>query len=269
MDTNTALIYREYPSGVAEISLNRPETRNAFDDRLINDLIVAFNKAESSSTVNVVLLSSVGKHFSAGADLNWMRGMAKATYQQNLDDAKKLATLMRTIKEIEKPVVAKVQGAAFGGAIGLIACADIAVADEQSTFALSEVKLGLCPATISPYVIEAIGQRSATKLFLTGETFDAERAHQIGLISELSNTNNLDNTVNNILSALMKNGPKALIKTKQLIRKVTTEKSQQAIFDYTCEVIAELRVSEEGQEGLTAFLEKRPPSWISQNREKD
>jgi len=261
MTTNNTLIYSEKPNGVAEITLNRPEIRNAFDSQLIQKLISTFKKAESSPSVRIILLKANGKHFSAGADLNWMRGMAQASYEENYEDAKQLALLMSTINFIAKPVIAKVHGASFGGAIGLIACSDIVIADEAAKFSLSEVKLGLSPATISPYVIDAIGARSARRLFLTGEVFDSEKALNLGLISEAIKTDKLDDEVNKIIGSLLKNGPIALTKTKELIHRVDSETRDSLLIDYTCELIAELRVSEEGQEGLSAFLEKRAPSW--------
>ena len=262
MTTNDTLIYSEKPNGVAEITLNRPEIRNAFDNTLIQKLISAFKQAESSPSVKMILLKANGKHFSAGGDLNWMRSMVKASYEENYDDAQQLALMLSTINYHSKPVIAKVQGAAFGGAIGLIACADIVIADENSKFALSEVKLGLIPATISPYVIDAIGARAARRLFLTGEVFSSEKALSIGLISEVTETDELDNAINNIISSLLKNGPIALSRTKELIHRVNSEARDSSLINYTCELIAELRVSEEGQEGLSAFLEKRAPSWV-------
>lgn len=275
MTTNDTLIYTEKPNGVAEITLNRPDVRNAFDNHLINKLISTFKQAESSSTVSIILLKANGKHFSAGADLNWMRGMAKASYKENYEDSKQLALLMSTINFITKPVITKVHGAAFGGAIGLIACSDIVLADNESTFCLSEVKLGLSPATISPYVIDAIGARAARRLFLTGEVFNSEKALSLDLISESCEAEKLDDEVNAIINTLLKSGPRALTKTKELIHRVNLSTKNgsvtidKALVDYTCELISELRVSEEGQEGLNAFLEKRAPSWTQQGSNND
>jgi len=267
MTTNDTLIYTEKSNGVAEITLNRPEIRNAFDSDLIQKLISTFKQAESSPSVRIILLKANGKHFSAGADLNWMRSMAQASYEENYEDAKQLALMLSTINYISKPVIAKVHGAAFGGAIGLIACADIVIADEDTKFSLSEVKLGLSPATISPYVIDAIGARAARRLFLTGEVFSSDKALILGLISEATKTDKLDDEVNKVISSLLNNGPIALTKTKELIHHINletkgySETRDDSLVDYTCELIAELRVSEEGQEGLSAFLEKRAPSW--------
>lgn len=261
MTTHSALIYNVDSYGIAEITLNRPEIRNAFDDKLISQLIDRFKQAESTPEVRVILLNATGKHFSAGADLNWMKSMVSASNEENLADSKQLAQLMFTINHVKKPVVTKVQGAAFGGAIGLIACSDIVIADEDSKYALSEVKLGLSPATISPYVIDAIGQRRARHLFLTGEVFDAQKALEIGLISEVAPAASINERIQHVIALLLNNGPIALAKTKSLIKHVAKSPRDQKLTDYTCQLIADLRVSEEGQEGLTAFFEKRPPQW--------
>ena len=186
--------------------------------------------------------------------------MAKASHEENYEDAKQLALMLSTINYITKPVIAKVHGAVFGGAIGLIACSDIVIASNDTKFSLSEVKLGLCPATISPYVIDAIGARAARRLFITGEIFNSDKALSLGLVSELTSVDKLDESVNNIINLTLKNGPIALTKTKELIHHITAE-TRDSLVDYTCELIAELRVSEEGQEGLSAFLEKRTPNW--------
>ena len=261
--TDNALIYDVYDNGVAQIKLNRPKLRNAFDDNLIKSLTEAFIDADNDTSVSLILLCSNGKHFSAGADLNWMKSMVNASYDENLLDAHRLAKLMSTINACSKPVVARVQGAAYGGAIGLIACSDIVIAEEGASFALSEVKLGLSPATISPYVIDAIGARAARRLFLTGEVFDANKAFSIGLISEVALSEQLIETTDSIISSLLKNGPTAIASTKALIEKVSKHENNAQLTNYTCELIAALRVSEEGQEGLSAFLEKRPPKWPS------
>ena len=269
MTTNNTLIYTEKPNGVAEITLNRPEIRNAFDSNLIQKLISAFKQAESSPSTRVILLQANGKHFSAGADLNWMKGMAQASYEENYEDAKQLALMLSTINYITKPVITKVHGAAFGGAIGLIACSDIVIASTDTKFSLSEVKLGLSPATISPYVIDAIGARAARRLFMTGEVFNSDKALSLNLISEVTSEDKLDDEVNKIITLMLKNGPRALTKTKELIHHISsvvshsTETIDESLVEYTCKLIAELRVSEEGQEGLSAFLEKRTPNWTS------
>ena len=282
MSTNNTLMYTEKQNGIAEITLNRPEIRNAFDSELIQKLISAFEQAELSPAVRVILLQANGKHFSAGADLNWMRGMAKASYKENYEDAQQLARMLSTINYISKPVITKVQGAAFGGAIGLIACSDIVIASDDAKFSLSEVKLGLCPATISPYVIDAIGARAARRLFITGEVFNADKALSLELISETAPTENVGDKVTDIINSILNNGPVALKKSKELIHHISSNTKNKTgivdsaidspidspLIDYTCELIAELRVSEEGQEGLNAFLEKRTPNWIKVNHDK-
>lgn len=259
--TNKALIYEVSAEGVAHITLNKPQIRNAFDHYLIEDLTHAFKQAESDPTVVLILLSSSSAHFSAGADLNWMKSMVDANYDENLQDAHKLETLMSTINFCVKPVITKVRGAVYGGGVGLIACSDIVLADETSSFALSEVKLGLTPATIAPFVIDAIGSRAARRLFLTGEVFNAEHALNLGLVSEVLPPDLLDKATLGVISKLLNNGPIALTKTKALIEHVKNQPRDQALTNYTCELIAELRVSGEGQEGLSAFLEKRKPTW--------
>lgn len=261
--TENALIYEVSGEGVAYITLNKPHIRNAFDKYLIESLTHAFNKAEIDPQVSLILLSSSSDNFSAGADLNWMKSMINASYDENLQDAQKLEKLMSTINYCTKPVVTKVRGAVYGGGVGLIACSDIVLAEENSSFALSEVKLGLSPATIAPFVIDAIGARAARRLFLTGEVFSAQRALDLGLLSEVVPSALLDQATTKIVSKLLNNGPTALTKTKALIDHIHSHPRDQALTDYTCELIAELRVTDEGQEGLSAFLEKRKPDWSS------
>lgn len=250
-------------AGIRELRLNRPEVHNAFDDRLIADLTVALQAAGSDPAVRVVVLTGVGASFSAGADLNWMRGMAKASEAQNRDDSLRLAALMRTLQFLPKPTIARVNGAAYGGGVGLVACCDIAIGVNTAKFGLTEVKLGLVPAVISPYVIAAIGLRHARRLFLTGEIFDAEMATQIGLLHQAVPADYLDDTVHNMLKQLAKAGPLAQHEAKQLAFGMhgLTEDAAERIDQENASLIARLRVSEEGQEGLSAFLDKRAPRW--------
>lgn len=257
----SSLIYKVQPNGVAEVTLNRPDIRNAFDDQLILNLTHRIKQANQQPEVKVILLSAVGDHFSAGADLNWMKSMVKASYEENLSDARRLENLMSTLNTSHKPVVTKVRGSVFGGGIGLLACSDIVIAEENALFALSEVKLGLSPATIAPFVIDAIGARAARRYFLTGERFDAEKACTLNLVSEVVDRDSLDLTTDSVISKLLKNAPNALTQSKQLISHVSHQPRDAALTEYTCKLIASLRVSEEGQEGLSAFLEKRPPQW--------
>lgn len=251
-------------AGIRELRLNRPDVHNAFDDRLIAELTAALRDAGSDPAVRVVVLTGVGASFSAGADLNWMRGMAKASEAENRDDSLRLAALMRTLQFLPKPTVARVNGAAYGGGVGLIACCDIAIGVNTAKFGLTEVKLGLVPAVISPYVMAAIGARQARRLFLTGEVFDAETAASIGLLHEVVSAEYLDDTVHSVLKQLAKAGPAAQREAKRLVFGMhgLTEPVAERIDQDNAALIARLRVSEEGQEGLGAFLDKRAASWV-------
>jgi len=247
--------------GVARINLNNPEKHNAFDDAIILRLDAAFKAVSANPDVRAVVLGSNGKHFSAGADLEWMKRMADYSYEDNLADARALATMLLSLKQIPQPTIARVQGAAYGGAVGLVSCCDIAVASTQASFALSEVKLGLVPATISPYVIDAIGARQAQRYFVTAERFKAQRGFDIGLVHEVVENQDLDSTIDQLLEHILANGPRAVQIGKELINTVSDRKLDQSLIDHTCEVIAHIRVSTEGQEGLNAFLKKRNPQW--------
>ncbi len=249
--------------GVATIALNRPEVHNAFDDRLIAELTAELRHLDDASDVRVVVLAANGKSFSAGADLNWMKRMAGYTEAENLRDAVALADLMRTLAGISKPTLARVQGAALGGGIGLVACCDIAVASSEASFSLSEVRLGLIPAVISPYVTRAIGRRAAQRYFLTAERFPAQEAHRIGLVHEVVRIEDLDRSVARIAAALLKCGPKAIASAKRLIVDVSDRPIDKVLIEETARRIATVRVGPEGQEGLAAFLDKRKPAWDS------
>ncbi|MEE2602851.1 MAG: enoyl-CoA hydratase/isomerase family protein [Pseudomonadota bacterium] len=247
---------------VARITLDNPEKRNAFDDRIIASLTEAFEQAGSDDGVRVVVLQAAGKHFSAGADLNWMRAMGKLDAQQNRDDALKLARLMQSIDQCPKPVIARVQGAAFGGALGLICAADMAVAADNARFCLSEVKLGIVPAVISPYVVRAMGARQANRYFMTAEVIPAERAVALGIAHEVVPESELNDSVDSLINALLAAGPQAQIEARNLIARVGHGPIDQTMLNDTADLIARLRTGEEGQEGLSAFLEKRTPNWI-------
>lgn len=249
-------------NAVATVTLNRPEVHNAFNEDVITRLIECFERVENDDNVRVMILQSTGKSFSAGADLNWMKKMASYSQEQNLADAQQLALMLSKLFHLSKPTIAKIQGSAFGGAVGLVACCDIAIASRMSKFCLSEVKLGLIPATISPYVIQAVGPRIAKRLFMTAEVISARRARRIGLISEAVSEDELNDEVINIASGLLKNGPEAVSMAKALVNKVAHQAIDADLIDYTSQHIAAIRVSKEGQEGLTAFLEKRPANWI-------
>jgi len=246
--------------GVATLTLNREEKHNAFDDAIIAELTAKLKQVEADPVVRVVVLAAVGKTFSAGGDLGWMRSMAQYSEKQNLDDALKLAELMDVLYSLSKPTIARVNGPAYGGGVGLVACCDIAIATPSAKFALTEVRLGLVPAVISPYVIAAIGAHQARRYFLTAEPIEAQAAYHMGLVHEVVTPDILDETIGILVTALLKAGPKALMAAKRLIAEQSGH-DPHAVKKRTAELIAKLRVSPEGQEGLTAFLEKRPPSW--------
>ena len=260
----TDTIHSQYDDrGVATLTLNRPEKHNAFDDTLIAHLTGELKRINDDESVRVIILTGAGKSFSSGADVNWMRSMTDFSEEENFEDAARLAELLSVIKHLNKPVIARVNGHAFGGGLGLVACCDIAIGVESAKLAFTEVRLGLVPAVISPYVIAAIGERQARRYFLSAETIDATRAVEIGLLHEVTTTDQLDDTVEKVINALLKGGPKALAAAKHLVATVTGahEEGDQKLRNRTTEIIAQLRVSDEGQEGLSAYLEKRPPHW--------
>jgi methylglutaconyl-CoA hydratase len=261
--TDTVLLSSD-PRGVATLTLNRPEKHNAFDAALIADLTQKLLRINSDAGTRIVILTGAGKSFSAGADLNWMRSMAKFSEVENIEDALKLAELMDVLNTLRKPTIARVNGAVYGGGVGLVACCDIAIAADTAKFALSEVKLGLVPSVISPYVIAAIGAHQARRYFLTAEAISAQQARTMGLVHEAVPSNQLDDSVEREVQLLLKAGPEALIACKELIaaNTATSVSARRALKQKTAQLIAQLRVSEEGQEGLSAFLEKRPPKWI-------
>jgi methylglutaconyl-CoA hydratase len=248
--------------GIATVTLNNPDKHNAFDDAIIKELTAAFIAVERNPAVRVMILASRGKSFSAGADLNWMKRMADYSYEENLRDSQALAAMLKTLNFMSTPTIARVQGAAFGGAVGLVSCADIAVATERATFSLSEVRIGLIPATISPYVIAAIGQRAARRYFTTAERFGADEALRLGLVSQIvSDETHLDATIDTLASSLLANSPAAVSAAKELVFAVAQREISEPLIDDTCRRIADIRISAEGQEGLAAFLEKRTPVW--------
>jgi methylglutaconyl-CoA hydratase len=248
--------------GVATVTLKRPHVHNAFDDQLIAALTHELKTVERDARVRVVVLAGEGRSFSAGADLNWMQRMAKYSEADNIRDAVALANLMRVLDTMSRPTVARVHGAAFGGGVGLVAACDIACAAAEAVFCLSEVRLGLIPAVISPYVIAAMGQRNARRYFLTAERFDAQEALRIGLVHTVVASTQLDAAVMQIVQELLKGGPHALAEAKDLIAAVSNRPVDQALAEDTAARIARIRVTSEGQEGTNAFLEKRAPGWI-------
>jgi len=251
----------EQQQQILHLTLNRPECCNAFDDRLIAELIQALDHANSDTNIRAVVIKGNGKHFSAGADLNWMQRMANFSEADNTEDALQLATLMQRLDELNKPTIASVQGAAMGGATGLLCCCDIVVASHNSRFAFSEVKLGLIPAVISPYVVRTIGTRQARRYFLTAETINAETAQSIGLVHQLALEDELTDLTTQLIQQLLANGPKAIAAAKRLIRDVWQQAIDEPLITETAKRIATIRVSQEGQNGLHAFLTKQKPSW--------
>jgi methylglutaconyl-CoA hydratase len=251
------------PAGVALVWLNRPDVRNAFNDTMIGELTAAFRELDGDASVRAVVLAGRGPAFCAGADLNWMKKMADYSFAQNYDDALGLATMLHTLHTLGKPTIARVHGPAFAGGIGLVAACDIAVADQAAEFCLSEAKLGLIPATIAPYVIAAMGERLAYRYMLTAERFTAAEAYRIGLVQEITVTEELDPTINEILGHLVLGGPAAQTATKDLIRAVAGQRLGPDLIKDTATRIAAARASEEGKEGIRSFLEKRKPAWVA------
>jgi methylglutaconyl-CoA hydratase len=249
--------------GVARVTLNRPEVRNAFDDALIRELQRAFERLQSDRAVRVVVLAGNGPAFCAGADLNWMKRMAGYSYEENLADAQALATMLATLDRLPKPTIARVHGPVFAGGTGLVAACDIAVGTPEAKFCLSEAKLGLSPATISPYVIRAMGERLARRYFLTAEVFGAEEAYRIGMLSALVSASDLDREIENLAKNVLAGGPEAHAKIKDLIRAVAHRPVDDALAAETAKRIAEIRGSPEGKEGIASFLEKRKAAWCS------
>ncbi|KAF1717646.1 enoyl-CoA hydratase [Pseudoxanthomonas yeongjuensis] len=253
---------------VLRLRLNRPALHNAFDAGLIAELTAALAAAGADPAIRVVVLEGAGASFSAGADLNWMRGMAAASEAENREDSLALAHLMRALDELPKPTVARVHGAAFGGGVGLVACCDIAIGVPGARFGLTESKLGLLPAVISPYVIAAIGPRQARRWFATAEIFDAQTALQIGLLHQVVPEEQLDSAVQRQIDLLLKAGPIAAASAKTLVTRVAGESDRDILDSDNADLIARLRVSQEGQEGLSAFLDKRAPSWANQEEKR-
>jgi methylglutaconyl-CoA hydratase len=248
---------------VATVTLNRPDVRNAFNEFTIAELSLAFNDLGGNDEVRAIVLAANGPAFCAGADLNWMKKMAAYSHAENTDDAAKLADMLRTIYLCPKPVLAKVQGDCYAGGMGLVAACDIAVAASGASFCLSEVKLGLIPATISPYVIKAMGENAARRYFLTAEKFSAQEAHRIGFVHDIVGAEALDAHVAAIVKALVTSSPNAVREAKVLVRDVAGKPVDSALVLDTAERIAHIRASDEGREGVASFLEKRKPSWLN------
>ncbi len=259
---NRNLLLVEIESGIARVALNRPEVRNAFNAELIADITHTFSKLGQQEDVRCIVLAANGPAFCAGADLNWMRSMADYTRAQNLADAAQLAAMMQTIYECPKPTIACIQGDVYAGGMGLVAACDMAVSVETAHFCLSEVKLGLLPSTISPYVIRAMGARAAHRYFLTAEKFIAAEALRIGFVHEVVAAKALDGKVVELANALVNAGPQAVKLCKQLVHDVAGKDITASLINLTVASIADVRVSPEGREGLQSFLQKRKPNWV-------
>ncbi len=257
----TTVLQTVAPTGVATLTLNRPDRHNAFDECLIADLTAALVAAGQKADIRVVVLASTGRSFCAGADLGWMRRAAGYSEAENLADAAALATLLQTLDGLSKPTVALVQGPAYGGGVGLAACCDIAVASERASFRLSEVRLGLTPATISPYVVRAIGARQARRYFQTAETLSAADAHRLGLVHELTAPDGLAAAGERIVGELLQGAPGAQGEAKSLVALVQSGPVDAAMVGETSRRIARQRTGAEAREGMAAFGEKRPPRW--------
>lgn len=249
--------------GVLTLCMNRPEVYNAFDADMIRELTSELQSADQNDDVRMVVITGTGSCFSAGADLNWMRSLVNASEQENESDALRLAKLIRSLNYLSKPTIARVNGAAYGGGVGLIAACDITVSVDSARFGLTEAHLGLVPAVISPYVIRRIGETNARRYFLNAERFDSQQAYDIGLIQEIVTTEELDDALETNIKTVLKGGPRAIEHCKQVIFEIAGHDadSQEITDKLTAKLIANLRVSPEGQEGLTAFLEKRTPEW--------
>lgn len=249
--------------GVTTVTMTRPEVHNAFNAEMIAEMTSAFEALDKNPDTLIIVLQSEGESFSAGADINWMKDMVKATQAENQEDSLKLAALMRAINFCGKAVIAKVQGLALGGGVGLIACCDIVIANEQAKFGLTEAKLGLVPAVISPYVVDAISARHSRRYFQTAEIFTAQKGYEMGLISETCAIEQLNEMVEKQIKFLLSTGPSAKLISKKLVQSVVarTIPQQKKLDAYTTQVIASVRVSPEGQHGLTSFLNKKKPKW--------
>jgi methylglutaconyl-CoA hydratase len=269
-DTNneTAVLVEKKSNGVVVITLNRAELHNAFDDAVISTLTSAIEKIDRDPEVRVLVLSAKGKSFSAGADLNWMKKMAGYSWDENYQDSLKLAGLMQCLYECSKTTIAIVQGAAFGGGVGLVACCDIAIASDKALFCLSEVKLGLIPSVISPYVVRAIGERNAKRYFATAERFNAHDAKHVQLVHSVIEHDELNDYCEDYINRILANGPVAMYQSKQLVNRVYNQTIDEDLVLETAQRIADIRASSEGREGVNAFLDKRPANWALTDKTK-
>ena len=261
MTHGTVRLVRE--RAIARVVLDRPDVRNAFNDQMLEDLLEAFGVIRGDATIRVAVITGEGKSFCAGGDLHWMKRVVAYTYQENYEDSLKLARMLREIYTCPKPVIGRINGPAVGGGTGVVAACDIAIASEDAVFAFTETKLGLTPAAISPYLLKRMGEKNLREYFLTGERLSAARAVEIGLINAAVPPDQLDAVVNGKIAKILTGGPAALAVTKELIREIAG-RSLDENGPYTAEVIARLRMSDEGQEGMNAFLQKRQPRWVAE-----
>ena len=251
-----------HDQGCATVTLNRPDVHNAFDEELIAELKDKFSKLAVNREVRLIVIAATGTSFCAGADLNWMKRMSSNSYDKNLADGKALAEMLHTIATCPKPIIGKVQGPAYGGGVGIVSVCDIVIASENARFVFSEVKLGITPATISPYVVAAIGERQTRRYFLSAEMFDAWEALQLGLVHQVVPPEKLVSTVDTLVDKMLQNSPAAMAAAKELVRNVAKKKIDYDLLEDTAKRIADIRATAEGKEGIKAFLEKRKPSWI-------
>ncbi|MGX5174135.1 enoyl-CoA hydratase/isomerase family protein [Aliikangiella sp. IMCC44653] len=252
-------------NGVATIRMNRPQIHNAFDDKMIRQLTQEINKIDQDDNVKILVLAANGKSFSAGADLNWMKRMATYSWEENYQDSLQLAGLMQALDSCSKTTVAIVQGAAFGGGVGLVACCDIVIASNKAQFCLSEVKLGLIPAVISPYVVRALGERNAKRYFISAERFNAQQAQMMSLVHIVVDHEALETSASDYINSLLSNSPQAMHQANKLVDYVYNQSINEELIRETAQRIADIRASVEGKEGVAAFLEKRSPSWLNQD----
>jgi methylglutaconyl-CoA hydratase len=258
---NYTTVKYEKQNRIARVTFNRPQIHNAFNAMVLTEMQQVFDEIEKDDSIRVVVLTGAGKSFCAGADLNWMRSVVSQSFEQNLAESNALAKLFHAMYSCKRPVIGSINGAAIGGGTGFVAVCDIAIAAQSAVFSFSEVKIGLIPACIGPYVIKKIGEGKTRELFITGERMNAERAHEVGLVSRVVDDHQLDSEVDRLVKFMLSSGPEAVSMAKKLIREVPVMTPKE-FKPYTAEMIARLRISDEGQEGMDAFLNKRKPRWV-------
>ncbi|UCC44236.1 MAG: enoyl-CoA hydratase/isomerase family protein [Candidatus Zixiibacteriota bacterium] len=262
MPMNFNTLTYEKDGRIGKVTFCRPEVHNAFNATVITEMSSLFTELAGDDELRVILLTGAGKSFCSGADLNWMREVIDQSYEQNLAESNALANLFYQIYTFKRPVIGRINGAAIGGGTGFVAVCDMAIAARSAKFSFSEVKIGVVPACIGPYVIRKMGEGKARELFITGERMNAERAHQVGLVNKVVDDDKLDEEVNRLIESVLGSGPEAVAMAKKLVSE-TPAMTPEQFRPYTAEMIARLRISDEGQEGMAAFLDKRKPSWIT------